>query len=144
MIKILRIKKTTFFVRIFNITPCAFTQIPNRRARWMHNLIPHPTSTTVHTFDRPHYPKKKKYLKKCDDDIIITFFQVFLVFGVEVPFKSMPSGYSLDAGFNSNPKSSPDRNLSKNTRRYVKNMNKRSSFFYDTYPQIYIKNLFKR
>ena len=29
---------------------------------------------TRHTFDGPRYPKKKKYLKKCDDDIIITFF----------------------------------------------------------------------
>ena len=33
--------------------------------------------------------------------IIIMFFQVFLVFGVAGPFKSMPSGYSLDAEFNS-------------------------------------------
>ena len=38
---------------------------------------------TWHTFDGPCYPKNKKYLKKCDDDVIITFFpQVFLVFGV--------------------------------------------------------------
>ena len=37
---------------------------------------------TLHTFDRPHYPKNKKYLKKWNDDVIITFFQVFLVFGV--------------------------------------------------------------
>ena len=37
------------------------------------------------------------------------------------------------------PTSSPDRNLSKNTGRYVANTNKKSSFFYDTYPQIYIK-----
>ena len=29
---------------------------------------------TWHTFDGPHCPKNKKYLKKCDDDIIITFF----------------------------------------------------------------------
>ena len=29
---------------------------------------------TLHTFDGPHYPKNKKYLKKSDDDIIITFF----------------------------------------------------------------------
>ena len=36
---------------------------------------------TVHTFDGPNYPKNKKYLKKCDDDIIITLFQVFLGFG---------------------------------------------------------------
>ena len=25
---------------------------------------------TQHTFNKPHYPKNKKYLKKCDDDII--------------------------------------------------------------------------
>ena len=42
------------------------------------------------------------------------------------------------------PTSSPDRNLSKNTERYVENTNKKCSFFYDTYPQIYIKKLFKR
>ena len=48
---------------------------------------------TRHTFDRPRYPKNKKYLKKCDDD-------VFLVFGIERSIKSMPSGYSLDAEFN--------------------------------------------
>ena len=35
---------------------------------------------TRHTFDRSRYPKNKKYLEKCDDDVIITFFQVFLVF----------------------------------------------------------------
>ena len=29
------------------------------------------------------------------------FFKVFLVFGVEGPVESMPSGYSLDAEFNS-------------------------------------------
>ena len=39
------------------------------------------------------------------------------------------------------PTSSPNRNLSKNTR-YVENTNKKSSFFYDTYPQIYIKKVY--
>ena len=29
---------------------------------------------TRHTFDGPHYPKDKKYVKKRDDDIIIMFF----------------------------------------------------------------------
>ena len=38
-------KKTTFCVRIFEISPYVFTQILSERARWMHNLIPHPTST---------------------------------------------------------------------------------------------------
>ena len=51
----------------------------------------------LHTFDGPRYPKNKKYPKKCDDDAIITFFQVFLVFRVVGLVKSMPSGYSLDA-----------------------------------------------
>ena len=40
------------------------------------------------------------------------------------------------------PTSSTDQNLSKKTGRYVKNT-KKNSLFYDTYPQIYIKNLFK-
>ena len=31
------IKKTTFFVCIFDISPCAFTQISIGRARWMRN-----------------------------------------------------------------------------------------------------------
>ena len=31
------IKKTTFFVHIFDISPCVFTQISTGRARWMHN-----------------------------------------------------------------------------------------------------------
>ena len=71
--------------------------------------------------------------------IIITFFQVFLVFGVAGCVKSMLSGYLLDVELIMHPTSSPDRNLSKNTRRYVENSNKKSSFFNDTYPQIYIK-----
>ena len=35
---------------------------------------------TLHTFDGPRYPKNEKYLEKSGDDIIITLFQVFLVF----------------------------------------------------------------
>ena len=66
------IKKTTFFfVCIFDISPCVFTQISIGRARWMR------------------------------DDVIISFFQVFLVFGVAGSVKSMPNGYSMDAKLNS-------------------------------------------
>ena len=86
---------------IFDISPYVFTQIPSERARWMRNLIPHPTNTTLHTFDRPRYPKNNKYLKKHDDDIIITFFQVFIVFGVAGSIKSMQCGYLLDLELNS-------------------------------------------
>ena len=55
---------------------------------------------TRHTFDGTRNPKNKKYLKKCDADVIITFFQVFLVVGAAGSIKSMQSGYSLDAEFN--------------------------------------------
>ena len=51
------------------------------------------------TFDRLFYPKNKKYLKKHADDIIIMFFQVFIVFGVEESVKCIPNRYSLDAEF---------------------------------------------
>ena len=55
---------------------------------------------TRHTFDGPRYPKNKNYLKKWNDDIIISIFQVFLVFGVAGYVKSMPSGYLLDVELN--------------------------------------------
>ena len=90
----LSLKKTTFFVRIFDISPYVFTQILRGRAHWMQNLIQR--VPTLHTFDGPRYPKNKKYMKKCDDDVIITFFQVFIYFGVAGSIKSMQCGYSLD------------------------------------------------
>ena len=96
-----------------------------------------------HTFDGPHYPKNNKYLKKHDDDVIITFFQVFLVFGVSFLSKVCQVGSRWMQNLIPHPTSYPNRNLSKNTRRYVKNTNKKSSFFYDTYPQIYIKKVFR-
>ena len=36
---------------------------------------------TLHTFDEPHYPKNKKYLKKHDDDVIITFLGISCFWG---------------------------------------------------------------
>ena len=39
------------------------------RIKFCIQLVP-----TRHTFDGPRYHKNKKYLKKCDDDVIITFF----------------------------------------------------------------------
>ena len=82
---------------------------------------------TWHTFDGPCYPKNKKYLKKHDDDVIITFFQEFLIFGVVGSVKSM----SIDAwmwNLISHLASSLDWNLSKITGRYVENTNKKVVF----------------
>ena len=76
----------------------------------------------------PANPKIKKILEKCDDNVIIMFFQVFLIFGVARSVKSMVRGYSLDAELNSTPMSSPTQNLSKTTGRYVKNTNKKIVF----------------
>ena len=86
--------------------------------------------STLHTFDGPRYPKNKKYLKKLDDDVIITFFQVFLFWGVAGSIKSMQCGYSLDAESNSASNELSQSNfLSKNTGRYVENTNTKSSCF---------------
>ena len=69
-------------------------------------------------------PIPKFILKKCSRPI--RYFK-FKAISLEIP----------------HPTSSLDRNLSKNTGRYVEDTNKKSSFFYDTYPQIYIKKVFK-
>ena len=54
----LSLQKTTFFVRIFDISPRVFTQISSGGACWMHNLIPNPTST--HTTYFLHIPLHQK------------------------------------------------------------------------------------
>ena len=84
------IKKTTFFVRIFDISFYVFTQILIERDRWMRNQIPHPTST----------PSSYFWRTPLLDDIIITFFQVFLGFGVAKSVKSVLSGYSFNFASN--------------------------------------------
>ena len=60
----LSLKKTTFFVRIFDISHCFFTQISIRRAHWMWNLIPHRTSTHNAYFWRTPLPQKQEIPKK--------------------------------------------------------------------------------
>ena len=60
----LSLKKTTFFVRIFDISHCVFTLISIRRARWMRNLILHPTSTHTAYFWGTPLPQKQEIPKK--------------------------------------------------------------------------------
>ena len=95
------IKKTIFFIIFSTYLPVFLLKFRSREnvgcgIKFHIQRVP-----TRHTFDGHHEPKNKKYLKKCDDDIIIPFFQVFLVFGVLGLVKSMSSGYSLDVEFNS-------------------------------------------
>ena len=115
-------------VRIFDISRCVFTQISIERARWMSNLIPHPTITHTAYFLWTPLPPKQEIPEKTWWWHIITFFQVFLVFGVAGPVKSMLCGYSLDAELIPHPMISPTQNLIKNTGRYVENTNSKSSF----------------
>ena len=86
------INKTTFFVCIFDISPCVFTQIQSGRCRLLQNLILHPTSTHNAYFWWTLLPKKQEIPEKCDDDVINTFFQVFLIFlSVINPHVTSPS-----------------------------------------------------
>ena len=86
---------------------------------------------TRNTFGGPRYPQNKKYLRKHDDDVITHVFSGISCFwGSGVCQKYAEWVLVM---------SSPDWNLSKNMERYVENTNKKKFFFYDTYPQIYIK-----
>ena len=60
------IKKTTFFVCIFDISLCVFTQILIERACWMWNLIPHPTSTHSAYFWWTSLPQKQEIPEKME------------------------------------------------------------------------------
>ena len=96
------IKKTTFFVHIFDISPCVFTQFLSgeRSLDASFNSTSNGYPHCILLID-PSTPKiRNTWKKKCDDDVIITFFQVFMVFGVAVSIKSMQCEYSLDEGLN--------------------------------------------
>ena len=99
-IDIFVIKKTTLFVRIFDISPCVFTQISIRDLVGCVIWFCIQRVPTLHTSEGPCYPKNNKYLKTRDDDIIITLFQIFLVFGVAGSVKNMQCGHALDAESN--------------------------------------------
>ena len=69
-----RKEKNYFVVSIFDISPRVLLKFRSEelfgcRIKFHIQRVP-----TRHTFDGPRYPKNKKYLKKHDDDVIITFF----------------------------------------------------------------------
>ena len=84
---------------------------------------------TLYTFDGLRYPKNKKYLKKHDDDVIITFFQVFLIFGVAGFIKSMQCGYLLDVELNSTSNKLSRSEFDKKHREICWKYEQKSSFF---------------
>ena len=91
------IKKTTFFGLYFrHISQCFYSNFDRESS-----LDAKLTSTHSTLFWRTPLPHKQEIPEKtwwwCHHHI----FKVFLVFGVVGYFKSMPSGHSLDAEFNS-------------------------------------------
>ena len=77
-------KKNTFFVHIFDISPYVFPQISIGRACWMWNLIPSNEYPHYILLMDPTIPKTLNTWKKCDDDVIITFFRYFYFWGSRV------------------------------------------------------------
>ena len=97
-------KKTTFCVRIFDISPYVFTQILIERDHFIHNIIMHPPST--HS----------------------TYFSLTLISQKQ----EIPMGTRWMWDLIPHPTSSPYRNLSKKKGRYVENTNKKVVFFFSS------------
>ena len=74
------IKKTTFLFVFLTYLPAFLLkfwlgELVLCRIKFCIQWVP-----TQHTFDGPSYPKNKKYLKKHDNDAIISFFSVIYCF----------------------------------------------------------------
>ena len=83
------INKTTFFVSIFDTSPCFLLQfwsreIPLCKIKFHIQRLP-----TRHSFDRPRYTKNKKYLKKRDDDVLVGC-------GIKFRIQRVPSWHTFD------------------------------------------------
>ena len=93
-------KRKLLFLFVFS------TYLPMFLLKFWANLIPHPTSTHTAYFWRTLLTPKKEILEnmwwwKNVMMIIITFFQVFLTFGIAGSVKNLQCGYSLDVELNS-------------------------------------------
>ena len=114
-------KKTTFFVLIFDISPCVFTQISLGRACWMWHWIPHLMSTLSALL-----PQKQEIPEKmwwwCHHHVFL---------GISCFWSSrVRQKYVVWLLHILHPTSAPARNLSKNTGRFVENTNKKVVFFF--------------
>ena len=68
------IKKTTFFVVFSTYLTVFLLKFRSRELIGCGIKLHIQRAPTQHTFDGPRYPKNKKYLKKCDDDVKYSFF----------------------------------------------------------------------
>ena len=61
------IQKTTFFVRIFDISPCVFSRILIGRSCWMQNLIPHSMSPPNRNLSK----KMGRYVENTNKKVVL-------------------------------------------------------------------------
>ena len=86
---------------------------------------------TPHTFDGPHCPKNKKCMK----NVMMTsssHFSGISCFWGRGPIKIMPSGYSLDAEFNSTFNELSQSKFEKKHREICRKYEQKSSFLFSS------------
>ena len=88
----------------------------------------------------PATPKTRNTWKNVMKMSSSHFFRYFLFLGWQGPSNVCRVGTRWMQNLILHPRSSLDRNLSKNTGRYVENMNKKSSFFMIPIPKFIFKN----
>jgi len=88
---------------------------------------------------KPATPKTRNTWKNVMMTSSSHFFKYFLFLGLQVPSKVCRVSTRWMQNLISHPTSSRDRNLSKNTGRYVENTNKNNSFFMIPIPKFILK-----
>ena len=129
-IDIFVIKKTTFFCSYFrHISLCFYSKFDRDSSldaefNSTSNKYPH----SILLLD-PATPKTINTWKNVMMTSSSCFFRSLLFLGYRVPSKVCSVGTCCMWNQIPHPSSSPDQNLSKNTRRYVENTNKKVVFF---------------
>ena len=136
------IKKNYFFVCLYfrHISSCFYSNF-NRESSLDVKLNSASNDYPLGIlFTDPATPKTRNTWKNGMMMSSFRFFKYFLFLGWRGPSKVCWVGTHLMQNLILHPMSSPDWNLSKNTGRYVENMNKKVVFFMISIPKFILKN----
>ena len=126
-------KKQLFCLYFRHISPCFYSNFDRESSLDAElNSASNEYPLSILLMD-PATPKTRNTWKNVMMTSSSHFFRYFLFLGSQVPSKVCLVGTCWMRNLISHPRSSFDRNLSKNTWRYVENMNKKVVFFYDKY-----------